>query len=100
MLPPRLDRLPILTLEDGTHALLASDIRSRLLGLALLDPLPQGVRLLIPRCRSVHTFGMRFALDVTFLGRDDQPLRVVRGVPAGRVLWCSRATAVLEQPCA
>jgi uncharacterized membrane protein (UPF0127 family) len=98
MLPPRLERLPLIVLEDGTHTLLACDARSRLLGLAYLDPLPAGVRLLIPRCRSVHTFGMRFALDLTFLDPDDQPLRVVRGVPAGRVLWCSRATAVLEQP--
>jgi hypothetical protein len=87
-------------LEDGTYTLLAGDVRSRLLGLAFLDPPPQGIRLLIPRCRSVHTFGMRFALDVTFLGHDDQPLRVVRGVPPGRVLWCSQATAVLEQPSA
>ncbi|MBA2479912.1 MAG: DUF192 domain-containing protein [Planctomycetes bacterium] len=92
--------MPLIVLEDGTHALLANDLRSRLFGLAYLDPLQAGVRLLIPRCRSVHTFGMRFALDVTFLAHDDQPLRVVRGVPAGRVLWCTRATAVLEQPCA
>ena len=28
---------------------------------------PEG--LLIPRCRSVHTYGMRFPLDLLFLGR-------------------------------
>ena len=67
MLPPRLDRLPVIRLEDGIHALLAEGLRARLLGLAFLDPLPPGVALMIPRCRSVHTFGMRFPLDISFL---------------------------------
>ena len=44
----------------GFEVKVASDPVSRLLGLALLDRhrAPEG--LLIPRCRSVHTFGMRF----------------------------------------
>ena len=38
----------------------------RLAGLAWLDALPPGRGLLIPRCAAVHTWGMRFALDVAF----------------------------------
>ena len=45
----------------------AVTLPSRLLGLALLRPGRAGAGLLIPRCRSVHTFGMRFALRVVFL---------------------------------
>lgn len=97
MLPDRLERLPLIQLEDGSHALLATDLRSRLLGLALLDPLPAQVALLIPRCSSIHTFGMRFAIDVTFLGDDDRPIRFERAVAPRRVLGCRGARAVLER---
>jgi uncharacterized membrane protein (UPF0127 family) len=70
---------------------------ARLLGLALLRDLPAGTALLIPRCRSVHTFGMRFRIDVVFLDAAGRPLREVRGVPPWRVISCSGAAAVLER---
>lgn len=76
----------------------ADGARARLLGLAWLDGLPAGTALLIPRCRSVHTFGMRFALDVVFLDRDGNALRVARGVPPGRFRSCRQAASVLEAP--
>ncbi len=98
MLPPRLDRLPLVRFEDGTEALLACDLRSRVLGLAWMERPPDGVQLLIPRCRSVHTFGMRFPIDVAFLGPDDGRVRVNRAVEPGRVLFCREATAVVESP--
>ena len=33
--------------------------------------------LLIPRCRSVHTLGMRFAIDVAFLDRHGKVVAIV-----------------------
>lgn len=45
----------------------------RLRGLALLPGLPAGRALLIPRCRSVHTVGMRFAIDVAFIAWPPAP---------------------------
>jgi uncharacterized membrane protein (UPF0127 family) len=76
----------------------ATTRRARLLGLALLDRDGAGPGLLIPRCRSVHTFGMRFELDVLFLDRDDRVVRLCRDVSPRRVLRCPGATAVLELP--
>jgi uncharacterized membrane protein (UPF0127 family) len=77
---------------------LAEGFRSRLLGLAWRDRAEVGAGLLIPRCSSVHTFGMRFALDVYFLDAAGRVLSVRRRVPARRVLWCRGASAVLEIP--
>lgn len=54
--------------------------------------------LLIRRCRSVHTFGMRFPLDLVWLDTDGVPVRVDRGVPPRRVRRCRGAAAVLEYP--
>ena len=56
---------------------------SRLRGLALRRAPPREP-LLIPGCRSVHTFGMRFAIDVVFLDS------------RGRVVVCRRAAAAVE----
>ena len=76
----------------------AVSLPSRLLGLAFLRPGRAGVGLLIPRCRSVHTFGMRFALDVVFLDDDLRPLSVRRGLRPSRLAADRRARAVLELP--
>ena len=82
----------------GFEVKVASDPVSRLLGLALLDRhrAPEG--LLIPRCRSVHTFGMRFPLDLLFLGENCEPLIAVREVGPGHRLRVPEARAVLELP--
>jgi uncharacterized membrane protein (UPF0127 family) len=76
----------------------AEGFRTRLLGLAFRDRADAGPGLLIPRCASVHTFGMRFALDVYFLDRDGRVLRIRRRVPPRRVLWHRGARKVLEIP--
>jgi hypothetical protein len=73
----------------------AHTLRARLLGLALRRR-PPGYVLLLPRCRSVHTFGMCFPLDLVWLDRDGRPVRVDEAVPPWRVRSCRRAVAVLE----
>ena len=75
----------------------ATTQRSRLLGLALLKE-AQGVALHLPRCRSVHTFGMRFALDIAFLDQRGRTIRIERNVQPNRVLLCRAARSVLETP--
>ena len=78
----------------------ATGFRARLLGLAWRDRAAAGPGLLIPRCASVHTFGMRFELDLYFLDREGRVLAVRRRVPPRRVVWRRGAAAVLEIPAA
>jgi uncharacterized membrane protein (UPF0127 family) len=82
----------------GRRVPVAATRRSRLLGLALLDRDAAGAGLLIPRCRSVHTFGMRFRLDLVFLDGDMQAVRTRRRLPPRRIATERRARAVLELP--
>jgi uncharacterized membrane protein (UPF0127 family) len=76
----------------------ATGFVARRLGLALLRRERAGPGLLLPGCGSVHTFGMRFPLDVVFLDDAERVVRVARAVPSCRVLAARGAAAVLELP--
>jgi uncharacterized membrane protein (UPF0127 family) len=82
----------------GARVPIATTRPSRLLGLALLRRRRAGLGLLIPRCRSVHTFGMGFRLDVLFLDAEGRVIELRRAVPPGRFVRCAGAVAVLELP--
>jgi hypothetical protein len=81
----------------GTSYPVATTRRARLLGLAFLDREQAGAGLLLPGCRSVHGFGMRFPLDVWFLGAADEVVDV-RRLERRRVVSCRAARTVLEKP--
>jgi uncharacterized membrane protein (UPF0127 family) len=97
MLAARFDDLPRRAV-NRREVPVAAGVRARLLGLALLDRAEAGPGLLIPRCSAVHTFGMRFALDLYFLGRDGEVLDARPAVPPRRFAACRGAAAVLEIP--
>jgi uncharacterized membrane protein (UPF0127 family) len=59
---------------------------------------PPPFALRLERCRCVHTFGMRFALDLHWLAADGATLRIDHAVAPGRVRSCRRAVAVVEAP--
>jgi uncharacterized membrane protein (UPF0127 family) len=82
----------------GLEVALAESFEARLLGLAWLSRDQVGAGLLIPRCASVHTFGMRFALDLVFLDEHGLPLATHRAVPRRRLASQPGAAAVLEIP--
>ena len=96
-LAPRLARLPFATVLGGRFPV-AEEKRARLLGLAGLHSDEAGAGLLIPRCASVHTFGMRFPLDIYFLDRAGAVLCTRLEIPARRLVCCRGARAVLEIP--
>lgn len=93
---PRLDRLPREEIGGDLRLAVARTTRARMLGLSHLDDMPDDYGLLIPRCGSVHTFGMRFALDVVFLDRDHRVIRVAEDVPRRRFVAARRAKSIVE----
>ena len=84
----------------GARVPVAITRRSRLLGLSLLDREEAGPGLLIPRCRSVHTFGMRFDLDLLFLDAEGRVVDLRRAVSPWRFVRCAEveSESVLEVP--
>ena len=91
----RLGRLPACELGGGLRVHEARGMTARRRGLGRLEELPAD-RALRLRCRAVHTFTMRFALDLIWIGRDGAVLRVDRDVPPRRQRACRRARAVVE----
>lgn len=75
----------------------AAGRRARLLGLALVREPPR-CALLLPRTRSVHTFWMRFPLDLVWLDAEGRAVRTDLSVKPGRIRACRRAVAVCEIP--
>jgi len=103
-LPRRLRRFPRAHLSApqiaGRDVRCARDPLARLLGLAGLHALPADAGLLLPGTRSVHTLGMRFALDLVWLDLEGRVVRVDRGVSPCRLRSCRGARAVVELPSA
>ncbi|MEI6446977.1 MAG: DUF192 domain-containing protein [Actinomycetes bacterium] len=96
----RLEGLPVLS-HGPVEVAIASTRIARLRGLAGrgVIPLP-GLGLLLPRTRSIHTFGMGFRLDLIWLDSDGRAVRIDIGVKPRRILFCLRARSVLELPAA
>lgn len=78
--PPKLRRLPELVLPGGEVLHIARTFRARLRGLLGTTQLPSGHALLLTRTKSVHTLGMRFALDLVWLDAQAQVVHIDCGV--------------------
>jgi len=91
----RLAPLPAHEVGRGLRVHEARGWNARRRGLGGLDALPPD-RALRLRSRAVHTFTMRFPLDLIWLGRDGRVVRVDRDVPPRRHRTCVRARAVVE----
>ena len=78
---------------------MASSWYARLRGLLKRKPmwLGRGGVLLLTPCRSVHTFGMRYRIDIAFADEAGSILKSVENVKPGRIIKCPRATMTLER---
>lgn len=71
----------------------------QLVGLIGRREFPRGSALVIPGCRQVHTFFMRFAIDVVFLDAQNRILCVEADVRPYRVTrYCRGAARAIEFP--
>lgn len=78
--------------------LVADTFFTRLKGLLGTSRLPEGQALLIRPCSSVHTFGMRYDIDVLFISHEGQILKIMSKMPPGKIAWCKESAYVIEMP--
>ena len=83
---------------NGVRAKVARTLFERMRGLIGVKRLPEGEGMLIMNCNAIHTFFMSFPIDATFLDRDGNVVKVVRGIRPWRpFVWGGfRAVKTLE----
>lgn len=79
----------------ASRVLLATSLPSRMKGL-LFTPQGDDVMVLVP-CHDIHTFGMRYALDVAFIDAAGVVRKAERDVMPNRRLRDAGSVAVLER---
>ena len=77
---------------------LANTSATRRTGLLKHERLEPGDGLWIVPCESVHTFFMKFPIDLVYLDKRRKVRKVRRAVPAWRLSACLTAHSVLELP--
>lgn len=88
--------------RQDNHQLLLSDVMhantplERMRGLLGRPPLKKEQGLLITACPSVHSFGMRYSLDLIFLNKDWQVKKLVFSLQPYRMAWSLGASMVIE----
>jgi uncharacterized membrane protein (UPF0127 family) len=82
----------------ANRLLTAFDSKQRKRGLLGRDSLEKGSAMIIAPCSSVHTFFMRFAIDVAFVAKDGRVIKVCAAVRPWRIAAALRAFAVIELP--
>ncbi len=74
----------------------AFDSATRRRGLLGRDTLAADAALVIAPCNAVHTFFMRFAIDVVFVAGDGTVVKIARGVAPFRMTASPSAFATIE----
>jgi uncharacterized protein len=95
-------RVVSLVTESGKlvceRCVLATTPLARMRGLLGRSDLPSGEGVLLRPAASVHTFFMRFPIDVAFLDKELRVVRVASNVAPWRTVADRRAKVILELP--
>ncbi|MDP4120107.1 MAG: DUF192 domain-containing protein [Bacillota bacterium] len=83
------------TIADDVRV--ADNFFSRLVGLLSTPSMSDNQGLLIKRCRQVHCIGMRFAIDVVFINKENKIVAIESNLKPGHFSkYYSSAVNVLE----
>ena len=82
----------------ATRAEVADTSAKRRTGLLKHQRLEPGEGLWIIPCESVHTFFMKFAIDLVYLDKNKKVRKVRHAVPPWRASACFSADSILELP--
>lgn len=75
---------------------IAGDSASRRRGLMGRGALAAGRGVVIAPCQGVHTFGMRFPIDIVAVARDGSVIKIRPHVPSRRIVMAWSAFAIIE----
>ena len=97
-----LPKIRVRNVTKGTTVAEAADVantsETRRRGLLRHEKLLPGEGLWIVPCEGVHTFRMKFEIDVVYLDKAKKVLKIRARMPRSRISFCLRAHSVLELP--
>jgi len=79
-------------------AAIAGSFFSRLVGLMFRKSIDTESALAFYRTISIHTFFMRFPIDVLFLDKESRILKIYKALKPWRLAFCPKAFIVIELP--
>jgi uncharacterized protein len=82
----------------ASSAIVANSSETRRTGLLKHSSLEPGEGLWIVPCEGVHSFWMKFSIDVLYLNRDKTVRKIRHGMKPWKVSFCLPAHSVLELP--
>lgn len=83
--------------ELASEVILAKSLSQRMIGLMFQPDLPVGKALWIQKCHWIHTFFMKFPIDVLFVDKHLVVQKTVTNIPPWRLPGPSlRSTSVFE----
>ncbi|HEC68897.1 MAG TPA: DUF192 domain-containing protein [Candidatus Omnitrophica bacterium] len=80
----------------ASQAKIADNFFKRFLGLMFRKSLSKEEALIFFRAPSIHTFFMRFALDILFLDKEGKVLRIARKIKPWRMVFCRNSSVTVE----
>lgn len=80
------------------NLLVAFERAARNKGLLGRESLAEGTAMIIAPCASVHTFFMRFAIDIAFVAKDGRVVKTRTAIAPWRLAGAFRSFAVVELP--
>jgi uncharacterized protein len=83
-------------MQAALEFIAADSFFARLGGLLALPRLRENQALVLAPCNSVHTFFMRYAIDVVFVDKQGRVLKLVEHLAPWRAAGCWRAHAAVE----
>ena len=79
------------------NARVATSFTDRLIGLMFSKDLGDKDALIIKKCKSIHTFFMRYAIDVMFIDNKKTIVKIIRNInPFRMTLFYIKAVDVIE----
>ena len=83
----------------SNNILIAETLVDRLIGLMFREKLVGSDGLLLNPCRSIHTFFMRYNLDIVFISSNNKVIKIIRDIKPWRMTWIYfRENKTLELP--
>ena len=80
------------------RAEIATSAKQRMIGLLSRRTFEAGEALIFPQCNAIHTYFMRFSIDVVFLDAHGIVVKMVEDLNPFHLAWAPHAQMTIELP--